>query len=181
MIRYYDTVVWIHVYCHCKRLAAIHTFTQTTIKLTSFYSVTDLSHVPRALFTTKMKSFVQYKIWWCSQILKMSTFWQAQITFNHHIVTALSSFKLVHNNGSVGEVFMAFCSCKIYTTYTVISPGYTFMCCSLDIRLPGKWLPGFGVLSSLGPPMLTIQYSPIVMQRCCPNIFTQLWKEKYKG
>lgn len=177
MIGYYDTVVWIQGYCSCKRLVAAHTFTQTTNKLTSFYTITDVSYDLSAPFTTKMKSFVQYKIWWCSQILKLSTFWQAQITFNHQIVTELSSFKLVHNNCSVGEVFMAFCSCKINTMYTVISLGYTFMRCSRDIRFPGKWLPGFGVLPSLGPPMLTIQYPPIVMQRSYSNILTQLWEE----
>lgn len=68
----------------------------------------------------------------CSQILQMSTSWQALITFNHHFVTALSPFRLEQNNGSVGEAFMVVCSCDINTMHTVLPSGQSVVRCSLD-------------------------------------------------
>lgn len=44
---------------------------------------------------------------------KMSTFWQTLITFNHHIVTALSPFRLERHNAGAGEASTAVCSCDI--------------------------------------------------------------------
>ncbi len=131
-----QAMVWLLEYCSCKHHAVTHT---NPIKLISFSSrhwFESCSHCSiwnRYPFTRwKVSECVQCEACCCSQILKMSTSWQALITFNHHIVTALSPFRLEQNNCSVGEAFMAVCSCDINTMHTVIPSGQTVMCCSLD-------------------------------------------------